>query len=55
MIRCSFGYRFVVLTKHEVTVNVKVAQFCLALCDPRTVAHQAPLSMGFSGQEYWSV
>ena len=21
---------------------------------PRTVAHQAPLSMGFSGQEYWS-
>ena len=23
------------------------------LCDP-TVAHQAPLSMGFSRQEYWS-
>ena len=22
---------------------------------PRTVAHQAPLSMGFSRQEYWSV
>ena len=21
---------------------------------PRTVAHQAPLSMGFSKQEYWS-
>ena len=21
---------------------------------PRTIAHQAPLSMGFSGQEYWS-
>ena len=21
---------------------------------PRTVAHQAPLSMGFSRQEYWS-
>ena len=21
---------------------------------PGTVAHQAPLSMGFSGQEYWS-
>ena len=21
---------------------------------PRTVAHQAPLSMGFPGQEYWS-
>ena len=24
------------------------------LCNPRTVAHQAPLSMEFSRQEYWS-
>ena len=24
------------------------------LCDPGTVAHQAPLSMEFSRQEYWS-
>ena len=24
------------------------------LCDPWTVALQAPLSMGFSRQEYWS-
>ena len=24
------------------------------LCDPKTVARQAPLSMGFSRQEYWS-
>ena len=24
------------------------------LCNPMTVAHQAPLSMGFSRQEYWS-
>ena len=24
------------------------------LCDPCPVAHQAPLSMGFSRQEYWS-
>ena len=23
-------------------------------CDPWTVAHLAPLSMGFSRQEYWS-
>ena len=23
-------------------------------CDPWTVAHQAPLSTGFSRQEYWS-
>ena len=27
---------------------------CLTLCNPWTVAHQAPLSMGFSRQEYWS-
>ena len=28
---------------------------CVQLCvTPRTVAHQAPLSMGFSRQEYWS-
>ena len=26
-----------------------------SLCDPWTVAHQAPLSMGFSRQEYGSV
>ena len=31
-----------------------VAQSCPTLCDPVTVTHQAPLSMGFSKQEYWS-
>ena len=31
------------------------SQSCLTLCDPlETVAHQAPLSMGFSRQEYCS-
>ena len=30
------------------------AQSCLTLCDPRTVAHKAPLSMGFFRQGYWS-
>ena len=35
-------------------VESEVAQLCLTLCDPWTVAHQAPLSMGFSRQEYWS-
>ena len=29
-------------------------QSCSTLCDPVTVAHQAPLSMEFSRQEYWS-
>ena len=32
----------------------EVAQLCPTLCDPWTVAHQAPLSMEFSRQEYWS-
>ena len=33
---------------------VLVTQSCLVLCDPWTVACQAPLSMEFSRQEYWS-
>ena len=31
-----------------------VAQLCPTLVIPWTVAHQAPLSMGFFRQEYWS-
>ena len=31
-----------------------VAELCPTLVTPWTVAHQAPLSMGFSRQEYWS-
>ena len=31
-----------------------VAKLCLTLETPWTVACQAPLSMGFSRQEYWS-
>ena len=30
------------------------AQSCLTLVTPWTVAHQAPLSMEFSRQEYWN-
>ena len=32
----------------------EVTQSCSTLWTPWTVAHQAPLSMGFSRQEYWS-
>ena len=32
----------------------KSLQSCLTLCDPMDLAHQAPLSMGFSRQECWS-
>ena len=31
------------------------AKSCLTLCNPMTVAHQAPLSMEFPWQEYWSM
>ena len=34
--------------------KVLVTQSCLTLCDPWTGAHQVPLFMGFSRQEYWS-
>ena len=33
---------------------VLVTQSCLTLCDPCTIAHQAPLSMELSRKEYWS-
>ena len=33
---------------------VLVDQSWLTLCDPRTAAHQTPLSMRFSRQGYWS-
>ena len=39
---------------HFKLVVVVVIQSCPTLWDPMTVAHQAPLSMGFSRQEYWS-
>ena len=35
-------------------VQVLVAQSCPAFATPWTVAHQAPLSMEFSRQEYWN-
>ena len=31
-----------------------VAKLCLTLATPWTVAHKAPVSMGFPRQEYWS-
>ena len=31
------------------------AKSCLTLATPRIVSHQAPLSLGFPRQEYWSM
>ena len=38
----------------KVKSESEVAQSCLTLATPWTAAYQAPLSMGFSRQEYWS-
>ena len=36
-------------------MHAKSFQSCLIICNPMDcVAHQVPLSMGFSRQEYWS-
>ena len=32
----------------------KSLQLCPTLCDPIGSSHEAPLSLGFSRQEYWS-
>ena len=37
-----------------VTGRCLVTKSCLTLASPWTVAHQAPLSMGFPRQEYWN-
>ena len=42
-------------TSSRVLVHAcKSLQSCLTLCNPWTVAHQAPLSMGFSRHGSWS-
>ena len=41
-------------SQYEGAAVLLVTQSCLSLWTPWTVAHQAPLSMGFSRQEYWS-
>ena len=44
--------------RHKITSGAAggglVAKLCPTLGAPWTVAHQAPLSMGFSRPEYWS-
>ena len=42
------------LTYMQSESESEVSQSYPTLCDPWTAAHQAPLSMGFSRQEYWS-
>ena len=49
----KYNKRLVKIFWNFLDKNVLVAQSCL-FAVPWTVAHQAPLSMGFSRQEYWS-
>ena len=44
----------IILTVHAVLSHARLPQSCPTLCTPWTVAHQAPLSVEFSRQEYWS-
>ena len=44
-----------IYTQNESECESEVTQLCPSLCDPMDRgAYQAPLSMGFSRQEYWS-
>ena len=38
----------------KVKSESEVTQSCPTFATPQTAAYQAPLSMGFSRQEYWS-
>ena len=51
---CLLDLSKIILSILKMKVKVLVIQLCLTLCDSRTVACQAPLSMGSSRQEYWS-
>ena len=44
---------FEIKNNNDIVVDL-VTKSCLTLVTPWTVARQAPLSMGFSRQEYWS-
>ena len=45
---------WVAISFFNACMHAKSLQLCLTLWSPWTAAHQAPLSMEFSWQEYWS-
>ena len=51
---CSTQVPFLLNFMKVKKLKVLADQLCLTLATPWTVAHQAPLSMEFSRQEYWS-
>ena len=40
--------------RHRCSLRASLLQSCLTLCDPMDGSSLAPVSMGFSRQEYWS-
>ena len=46
--------RMAIIQKSVTSAAAQLLQSCQTLCHPRTEAFQAPLSIGFSRQEYWS-
>ena len=49
----TFSFMLAYTSLFPYVIVVLVAKLCLNVT-PWTVAHQSPLSMGFSRQEYWS-
>ena len=45
---------WVAISFSNAPMHAKSLQSCPTLCDPMERAHQVPLSIGFSRQEYWS-
>ena len=50
----SLAWRILSITLLVCAAAAKLLQYCPTLCDPRTAAHQAPPSLGFSKQEHQS-
>ena len=50
----KYTVKFIMRVEVKCDCAYSAARLCPTLCAPWTVAHQAPLSTGFSRQEYWS-
>ena len=49
-----FFLTFILFLNFTNCISFELAQLCPTLCNPTDCSHQAPLSMEFSRQEYWS-
>ena len=51
---CSLILKFKYFVQNVICAACSVAHLCLTLCNPMDFDLQAPLSMGFYRQKYWS-